>query len=331
MQLKINQNNFFLIDVVGEGQMERLKARVKTITYLAEDILGYEFEGLNQKSLPVFTPGSNVDLFVESVPVRSYSLYNKYEDSHTYKIAINKDEKSRGGSIGFQNKLKAGQIVELSEPRNNFTFHGEHNDIVFIAGGIGITSILSMIEHISEQNWKLYYFARSEDKCAFAQYLKDKFDQHVEIILSNQAGNIQKRVDHVFQVHSRNTEFYCCGPSNMIEAFKSFQADFPLTYYESFVPEHEASTENSYTVELRKSNKLIEVVQGETLLDALLKNGCDVMHSCKEGICGACETPVLEGAVDHRDSILTDDEKIENKTMFPCCSSAKDKFLVLDI
>lgn len=203
--------------------------------------------------------------------------------------------------------------------------------MVFIAGGIGITPILSMIETISIANWKLYYFARSEEKCAFASYLRKKYPENVEIILSDCGTKIRKRVDDVFKDHTTSTEFYCCGPSNMIEEFKKFQADFPYAYYESFVPEYEVSTENSYTVELRKSHKFIEVVQGETLLDTLLKNGCEVMNSCKEGICGACETPVLEGEVDHRDSILTDDEKAENKTMFPCCSSAKGKFLVLDI
>ena len=310
--------------------MEKYKARVKTIRYLAQNILGYEFESIDQQLLPAFTAGAHIDLYVENVPLRSYSLYNKFENSNTYKIAIQRDDESRGGSIGYQNTLKAGQIIEVSQPRNNFEFHGQQDFVVFIAGGIGITPILSMIENISHQNWKLYYFARSEEKCAFAQNLREKYPNNVEIALSS--CGIQKRVEHVFADHdAQTTEFYCCGPKNMIEAFKSFESAYPYTYYESFVPEHEASTENSYTVELRKSNKLIEVIQGETLLEALIKNGCDVMNSCKEGICGACETPVLEGEVDHRDSILTDDEKRENKTMFPCCSSAKGKFLVLDI
>nr|WP_174505959.1 PDR/VanB family oxidoreductase [Acinetobacter sp. Marseille-Q1620] len=311
--------------------MQLLKARVKSITYLAQDILGYEFEGANGQTLPAFTAGSHIDLHVENVPMRSYSLCNRYVDSKTYRIAICKDINSRGGSIGYLNNLKAGQIIEISAPRNNFEFHGKQNEIVFIAGGIGITPILSMIETAQNLNWKLYYFARSEDKCAFAEYLRKTYPENVEIIFSDCANKIPKRVDDVFNDHSKTAEFYCCGPGNMIEEFKKFHAEFPNTYYESFVAEHQVSTENSYTVELRKSNKFIEVVQGETLLDALLNNGCDVMNSCREGICGACETLVLEGEVDHRDSILTDDEKRQNKSMFPCCSSAKGKFLVLDL
>lgn len=310
--------------------MERLKVRVKTITYLADGILGYEFSAVDGVQLPSFSAGSNIDLIVEGIPVRSYSLYNNFDVTNTYKVAINRDENSRGGSIGYQNNLKAGQIIEISEPRNNFEFHGDKDEIVFIAGGIGITPILSMIEQVKTDYWKLYYFARAQDKCAFFDELKAQYADHVEIILNSEGKS--KRISHVFEAHSpENTEFYCCGPKAMIDDFKSHHTSYPYCYYESFVAEHEASTENSYTVELRKSNKLIEVVQGETLLDALLKNGCDVMNSCREGVCGACETPILEGEADHRDSILTDDEKAENKTIFPCCSSAKGKLLVLDI
>lgn len=310
--------------------MERLKVRVKSITYLAQGVLGYEFEQMDGKELPSFSSGSNIDLIVEGIPVRSYSLYNKFDNTKTYKVAINRDENSRGGSVGYQNNLKAGQIIEISEPRNNFEFHGDQEEIVFIAGGIGITPILSMIEQIKTDRWKLYYFARSQDKCAFFDDLKLKYPEHVEIILN--VDGTGKRIAHVFEAYTpENTEFYCCGPKAMIDDFKSHQDTYQYCYYESFVAEHEVSTENAYTVELRKSNKFIEVVQGETLLDALLKNGCDVMNSCREGVCGACETPILEGEADHRDSILTDDEKAENKTIFPCCSSAKGKLLVLDL
>lgn len=310
--------------------MERLKVRVKSITYLAQGVLGYEFEQMDGKELPSFSSGSNIDLIVEGIPVRSYSLYNKFDNTKTYKVAINRDENSRGGSIGYQNNLKAGQIIEISEPRNNFEFHGDQEEIVFIAGGIGITPILSMIEQIKTDRWKLYYFARSQDKCAFFDDLKLKYPEHVEIILN--VDGTGKRIAHVFEAYTpENTEFYCCGPKAMIDDFKSHQDTYQYCYYESFVAENEVSTENAYTVELRKSNKFIEVVQGETLLDALLKNGCDVMNSCREGVCGTCETPILEGEADHRDSILTDDEKAENKTIFPCCSSAKGKLLVLDL
>lgn len=310
--------------------MDQLKVRVKSIQYLAQDILGYEFESLTEAQLPAFTAGSHIDLIVENIPVRSYSLYNKFENSNTYKVAIQKSEDSRGGSVGYQNNLKAGQVIEISKPRNTFEYHGQQENIVFIAGGIGITPILSMIENMSHEHWTLYYFARSEEKCAFAKNLRDKYPNNVEIALSS--CGISKRVEHIFQDHDASTtEFYCCGPKNMIDAFKAFKTDYQYSYYESFVPEYEVSTENSYTVELRKSHKFINVVQGETLLDALLKNGCDVMHSCREGVCGACETPILEGEADHRDSILTDDEKKENKTIFPCCSSAKGKLLVLDL
>ena len=309
--------------------MDQLKVRVKSIEYLAQDILAYEFEGL-ESSLPNFTSGSHIDLIVENIPVRSYSLYNNFDHSQSYKIAIQKTQDSRGGSIGYQTHLHAGQIVHISVPRNSFTFRGIQPNVVFLAGGIGITPILSMIENMPHPHWKLYYFARSEEKCAFAKQLRDRFPENIEILFSS--TGINKRIEDIVQdFEAQTTEFYCCGPKNMIEAFKSFESEYPHCYYESFVAEHEISTENCYTVELHKSAKSIQVLQGETLLEALLRHNCDVMHSCKEGICGACEIAIIAGEADHRDSILTDQEKQQNKTIFPCCSSAKGSLLILDL
>lgn len=132
---------------------------------------------------------------------------------------------------------------------------------------------------------------------------------------------------------NEHTHFYCCGPVAMLEAFKEATRELPAErkHFESFSAEHEASLEGGFVVELARSGKVIEVTSGQTILDALLGQGIEVMNSCREGICGACEVPVLEGSPDHRDSILSDSERQAGKTMFVCCSGSLGNRLVLDL
>ena len=125
----------------------------------------------------------------------------------------------------------------------------------------------------------------------------------------------------------------CCGPAAMLEAFKEATQEIPAerVHFESFSAEHEASLEGGFVVELARSGKSIEVTPGQSILDVLLAQGIEVMNSCREGICGACEVPVLEGTLDHRDSILSDSEKQAGKSMFVCCSGSLGNRLVLDL
>lgn len=323
------------------SQVEEIfQVRVKSITYEAEGILSFELRPeAPRRELPAFTAGSHVDLHLTNGLIRSYSLFNPQGQSDCYRVAVNLDANSRGGSRFMHHSVHAGDILTIGAPRNNFSLYEEAENNVLIAGGIGITPLFSMVRRLEElgRKWTLYYSARSRKNTAFIDEMEamSAGSQHGSVVFhfdQESSGSFLNFPDIVASSPC-GTHFYCCGPLPMLEAFESATATLPddCVHVEYFAAKESADTSGGFTVELARSGASYYVPAGKTVLDVLIEEGHQPLYSCQEGICGTCEVPVLEGEPDHRDLVLSAKQQKENRSMMICCSGCKGERLVLDL
>ena len=310
-----------------------LSLRIVSATWEAPNIVSYELRPPEGGELPPFTAGAHIDLSLPNGLVRSYSLVNSQSERHRYVIAVQKDRASRGGSKWVHENFRVGELLTANGPRNNFALEEAAEKSVFIAGGIGITPILSMTERLSAlgRDWELVYCARKRAGTAFLESLQRK--PRVRFNFDEEPGGKMLDIAAVVKAAPANAHFYCCGPLPMLEAFEQATRDLPRerVHVEYFTAKAPPAVEGGFTVVLARKGLTIAVAPGKTILDTLRDHGVDVPYSCTEGVCGTCETRVLEGVPDHRDLILTEAERASNKTMLICCSGSKSEKLVLDL
>ncbi len=319
-------------------QIEPFDVRVKSVTWEAPGILAYEFRSPEDGPLPPFTAGAHIDLHLSSGIVRSYSLLNAQTERHRYVIAVQKDRASRGGSLWVHDKLGPGDLIKISPPRNNFALAEDAPQSILIAGGIGITPILGMVRQLNAMRrpWRLHYCTRTRAGTPFIEEL--------EALAANDPGEVRFNFDEepggamldlgaVVADAPANAHLYCCGPLPMLAAFEAATANLPReqVHVEYFTAKEAPATDGGFTVVLVKSKLEVKVRAGQSILNAIFQAGIDHPSSCLEGICGACETAVVEGIPDHRDLVLTESEQKANRTMMICCSGCKGDRLVLDI
>jgi vanillate O-demethylase ferredoxin subunit len=310
--------------------------RVASIAFEAEGIHSFELRRPDGSSLPAFTAGSHIELHLANGMQRSYSLINSPGENKRYVIAISRDAKSRGGSRYIHDHLRVGQMVRISRPRNNFELSEDAAPSILISGGIGITPMLCMIERLEQlqRQWHLYLCARSREHAAFLDTLVERFGEkaRLSIHLDDEAGQVADLAG-IVAAAPENAHLYCCGPAPMLDAFLAAAASRAKdhVHVEYFTAKEAPAVEGGFKVVLGKSNREFSIAPGQTILQTILDMGIDVSYSCMEGICGACETKVLEGEPDHRDVVLTEEERRTNKTMMICCSGCKTERLVLDL
>lgn len=314
--------------------------RVTQIRFEATDILSFVLRQLDGSDLPPVEPGAHVDVHLANDLMRSYSLSNGAGDDGAYRLTVARDANSKGGSTYMHDKLRAGQTVEISAPRNNFALAEDAVLSVFIAGGIGVTPFVPMMRRLNElgRAWRLHYSVRTPERAALLQ--------EIEALAAVGSGEVLPNYDEVpggkmldlsalIGALPTGAHVYCCGPTGMLDAFRkgTDAAGVPAeqVHFEYFTSNVESATEGGFTVVMAKSGVEVVVTAGQTILHAVNDAGANVPYSCEEGVCGACETRVIEGTPDHRDMILTDSEKVENKTMMICCSGCKSPRLVLDL
>jgi ferredoxin-NADP reductase len=318
---------------------DTLQVRVRSITWEAEGILSFELCPMPpRKALPPFTAGSHVDVHLPNGVLRSYSLLNSQDECHRYVIGVNKDAQSRGGSRYMHETLRAGDTLTIGRPRNNFTLDEAAPLSVFIAGGIGITPLRSMIGRMQAlgKPWRLHYAARTRQSAAFVdalQALRDETGAEVQFSFDREPGGRMLDLAGIVAALPAQAHVYCCGPLPMLDAFEAATKALPppQVHVEYFAARESAATEGGFTVELAKTGRTVFVEPGHTILDCLEEIGIEPPYSCREGICGTCEVRVLSGTPDHRDLVLSAAEKAENTRMMICCSGAKSSKLVLDL
>lgn len=317
-----------------------LSAMVRTLRFEAAGIMSIELVPASTSTAPFpdFTPGAHIDLHLPSGLVRSYSLVNTPGEPNRYVLGILADPKSRGGSRFIHDNFRVGMTLDISAPRNHFALDESAEHTVLVAGGIGITPILCMFRRLraTGRNVKLLYCARSTAQAAFVEEI-EAIGGEVTYHFDEANGGKPASLASFLEGQPAGTHAYCCGPGVMLDAFEAAcaQAGIANVHIERFAAAPDApapaTAETGYTVTLAKTGRDISVPPGATLLDTLLAAGIDAEHSCMEGVCGACETRVLEGCPDHRDSVLSASERAGNKVMMICVSGCKGERLTLDL
>jgi len=313
----------------------RLKVIVHAVRMEARQIISLELRPCDGTPLPAFAPGAHVDLHLSDSLVRSYSLLNAGADGSRYVIAVLNDKNSKGGSRYVHEQLRAGQTLLISRPRNHFPLDEGASNSVLVAGGIGITPILCMHKRLRalRRPASLLYCARSRGDAAFSDELE--LDADVQFHFDEERGG-PPDLKEFLASQPAESHFYCCGPAPMIAAFEASCSALGLTnvHIERFAAKDvvvEVAQAGSYQVVLARDGRTLNVPLGAPLLDVLHEAGIEVDSACREGICGACETRVLEGVPDHRDSILSDSERASGKAMLVCVSGCVGSRLVLDL
>jgi ferredoxin-NADP reductase len=317
-----------------------LNAFVHTLKFEAQDILSLELRPLTGEVFPPFEAGSHIDLHLPHGIVRSYSLLNDSRERHRYVVAVLKDKSSRGGSRAVHEDLRIAMPLEISEPRNNFKLIETAEHSVLVAGGIGITPILSMAQRLHQlgRSFEVIYCARSRRSAAFVADIEALAAQVSWHFDDEQGGppDLQALLAARPGVGAVNTHYYACGPAVMLDAFERSCRD--LGYAHAHIERFQAvevaaasDAQQSYTVELKRSGQTLTVMPNQSLLATLQAAGIYCNTSCEEGICGSCETQVLEGIPDRRDSVLSPAEQATHKMMMVCVSGCKSSHLVLDL
>ena len=317
---------------------DTLSVFVHTLRFEAEDIISVELRPVGGGELPPFEAGAHIDLHLPNGLVRSYSLCNDSRERHRYVVAVLKDRASRGGSRCVHEQLRVALKLTIGAPRNNFPLHEDATHSVLIAGGIGVTPVLCMARRLQQlgRPFEFLYFARSRASAAFVaeiEALGVPVHWHFD---AERGGPPDLRAMLGARGGQAGTHFYACGPAVMLDSFEKVCAELghANAHIERFTAVEVAAASDarrSYVVELRSSGRSFTVGETQTLLTALRNNGFEPSTSCEEGICGACETRVLEGTPDHRDSVLNAAERAANNVMMVCVSGCRSERLVLDV
>jgi ferredoxin-NADP reductase len=314
-----------------------MQVMVHAVRYEADGVFSYEMRTLDQSSMPAFTAGAHIDLALPNGLSRSYSLINHPDERDRYVIAVNKDQNGRGGSKYICDNIHPGAVLDITPPSNMFELADIAPLSVFIGGGIGITPLLCMIRRMEQlkRDWRLFYAARTRKRAPFLgefAKLNHALPGRVTITFDHEPGNQMLDIAAIVRGQPTGTHFYCCGPGGMLEAFEDATQMLPpeCIHSECFSSDV-AKAQGGYEIILARSKKAFWVGSGQTILSTLLENGIDVPRSCLEGVCGTCETVVLEGAPDHRDKVLSARERASNTKMMICCSGCVGERLVLDI
>ncbi|KAA9155646.1 oxidoreductase [Amycolatopsis acidicola] len=281
--------------------------------------------------VPEWSAGAHVDLRLGTDLVRQYSLCGDPGDRSMLEVAVLRETDGRGGSAFVHDELQAGALVRIGGPRNHFPLV-EAGSYLFIAGGIGITPLVPMVAaaDASGAEWWLAYGGRRHSSMAFADELTQKYGDRVALSPSDETGPLE--LDGLLADVPDGTAVYCCGPEPLLAAVEAKAARLPVSLHtERFSPKEDTGARTGFSVEFARSGVTCPVPADRSILDVAENAGLPVLSSCREGTCGTCETPVLEGTPDHRDSLLTPEEQAANDTMMICVSRCRGARLVLDL
>jgi len=298
---------------------------------IARDVVLLSLRRPDGTRLPDWTPGAHIDLVLPDGSTRQYSLCGDPRDAYEYRIAVLREADGNGGSRFVHDSLQVGDAVRFGGPRNNFRLVPADR-YLFIAGGIGITPILPMLRAADAlgAEWSLLYCGRDAAGMAFGNDLAEAGDGvRLHVSLLHGRADLPEWVGDF----RADTKLYACGPEEFIDAIRAATTSWPRGWvrFERFTATTSSSPARTtaFEVEVDGTDQLVHVEPGVSVATALRDAGFDILTSCSRGVCGTCETRVLAGEPDHRDSILDDDERADATTFFPCVSRARTDRLTL--
>lgn len=316
---------------------ETIDVRITEVSLPADDTRAFWLARSDGLPLPPYTPGSHIDVHLPDGLVRQYSLCGNDASASEYRIAVKLEPASRGGSVWLHRTARVGTQLRIGAPRNAFALNDAARHHMLIAGGIGVTPILSMAHALaaSQESYSLTYFARSDASVVFRSELGRSplaAQAHIHAGLSPDAT--RERVADLLSTALPDTHVYVCGPPAFMEMVVSLaraMLDEQRVHQESFgAAPLLAGGEHAFSVQLIGRDAAIPVPADKSVLACLREAGVDVASSCEVGVCGTCMMRVIAGEPDHRDTYLTDDERAEGTCFLPCVSRSKSRVLVLD-
>lgn len=326
------------------ARTETFEVQVRGATWEADGVLALQLVGVHGQPLPPWSPGAHIDLTLPSGLVRQYSLCGAPGSGNEYLIAILLEPDGRGGSQEIHTTNMVGRTLVVRGPRNQFPLV-PYKRYLFVAGGIGVTPLLAMARAVSSSGapWSFFYGGRSRSSMAFVEDLLRLPGGSVTVVPQDVQGLLDVR--HILAGADLETGVYACGPEPMLRAVEDVCAElFPAgtLHVERFLAGNagaessgeatqEAGTTATFEVELRRSGVVLTVPVGQSILDAVRDVVPEAPASCEQGFCGSCETAVLEGTPEHRDTVLTEAERKDSRTMMICVGRAKSPRLVLDL
>lgn len=317
-----------------DADQELRRVRVAAVHDVAVDVRTYELVSADGRPLPDWSPGSHIDVHVPAGLVRQYSLCSDPAIRNRYRIAVKKEAGGRGGSRSMHEDVEPGSVLAIGLPRNYFPLASDVASSLLIAGGIGITPIYAMARSLAadgRRSWTLHYCARSAAHAALRNELQRLAPQRVVQHFS-EAPVLD--VASLLGAQAPDVHVYCCGPVGLMAAVKEATAnrDPGRVHFEWFAaPPVDHSLDQAFEIELARSGIVANVPADRTILQVVRECGIDAPSSCEEGVCGTCETVLLAGDADHRDLLLTPDERAQNRSIMICVSRARSKRLVLDL
>jgi ferredoxin-NADP reductase len=278
---------------------------------------------------PSWEPGAHIDVVVAPGLTRQYSLCGDPADRSALRIAVLREDTGRGGSRAVHDDLGEGDLLTVDGPRNNFPLVPADR-YLFVAGGIGITPLLPMIAAAQARgaDWRLAYGGRTRDAMAFRAELCASYGDRVTVFPQDETGLLD--LDALLGGPPPGTEVYCCGPEPLLAAVEE-RCPAASLHVERFTPVADTGPRAAFEIDLAVSGRTLAVPPGRSILETVEGAGIRVLSSCREGTCGTCETAVLEGVPDHRDVLLTDEERAACDTMMICVSRSRTPRLVLDL
>ncbi|MFJ9680907.1 PDR/VanB family oxidoreductase [Streptomyces sp. NPDC101194] len=300
---------------------------VREAETVADGVLSLTLADPSGAPLPPWTPGAHVDLHVAPGLVRQYSLCSDPQDTGHYRIAVLRVPDGRGGSAAVHETLRAGGRVAVSAPRNHFELV-DAPEYLLVAGGIGITPLLAMARRLTAvgKPWRMLYGGRSRATMAFLGELPA---DRVTVVPQDEAGHPDLAG---YLAAAPAATVYACGPGGLLDAVRELHPG-PV-HTERFTapdPAGNPEVDHAFDVRLARSGLDVRVPADTSVLDAVRAAGAEVPSSCEAGICGTCETRVIDGDPDHRDTLLTPEEQQTGTTMMICVSRCRGTRLVLDL
>ncbi|MBI6911390.1 PDR/VanB family oxidoreductase [Pseudomonas palleroniana] len=304
----------------------------------AQDICSFELASVDGNPLPAFSAGAHIDVHLPDGLIRQYSLCNHPEERHRYLIGVLKDPASRGGSRSLHEQMQPGARLSISAPRNLFPLVHDARRSVLFAGGIGITPILCMAEHLAQAgaDFELHYCARASERAAFVQRLKTSpFAKRVFLHFDEQPDTALD-IAQVLAAPADDVHLYVCGPGGFMQHVLDsalalgWQDSCLHREYFSAAPV-DSRLDGRFSVQIGSTGEVFEIPADQSVVQVLESHGITIAVSCEQGVCGTCLTRVLDGVPEHRDLFLTEQEQALNDQFTPCCSRSKTPMLVLDL
>lgn len=318
-----------------------MDVRVRARRDEAEGICSFELEALDGQPLPQFDAGAHIDVHVRGGVVRQYSLCGDPQERRHWRIGVLRDPASRGGSAGMHEAVPVGTLLRVSAPRNLFGLIDAPHSLL-VAGGIGVTPILSMAQqlHREGKTFELHYCARSPARMAFRDEIASAtFADRARFYFDDDGrGAAGFDAAATLKAAPAGAHLYVCGPNgfmaHVLDAARAAGWPEERLHREHFAAStgaQDRTGDRPFVLRLARSGATLEVPADRSALQVLLDHGIGLNFSCESGVCGSCITPLLEGLPEHRDTCLLDSERADNRLFTPCCSRARTPELVLDL